>query len=93
MLLDGKPELMLSARGVVLLALCGWKGEGLEASRGAMRRYCEYISLHGFHGGASAAMAALEAMSTDDAKRWVKLTFNEYVSDKDAVIQYMMDRG
>ncbi len=91
MMLDGKPETMLSARGVVLLALAGWKEDGLEASESAMRRYCEYISLHGYQGGASAAMTTLETMSMDDIKTWVKQTFARYVPDKEALVHFMLD--
>lgn len=90
MMLDGKPELMISARGVVLLALCGWKGDGLKETKDAMRRYYEYVSLRGFRSKADAAMTALEVMSMDNAKQWVQRTFAQYTQDQTALIQYVI---
>lgn len=91
MMVDGKPETMLSARGVVLLALDGWKAENIPESRDAMRRYCEYIALHGGQTGASAAFSRLESMSMPHARAWVKATFDRYVQDKEAVVQYVLN--
>lgn len=90
MILDGKPEMMLSARGVLLLALAGWKEESLEASKDAVCRYCEYVCLHGFPGGANAAMTALKGMSTDDAEGWLKRTFAQFVTDQNALMGYVL---
>lgn len=42
MMLDGKPETMLSARGVVLTCLSSWKLDGNENAYGCLQRYCEY---------------------------------------------------
>lgn len=92
MTLDGKPETMLSARGVVLLALSGWKEEGLSASERAMRRYCEYITFHGYQGGATRAVRELEGMSKDEAIPWVKRTFSQYVQDHAALVQYILEQ-
>lgn len=92
MTLDGKPETMLSARGVVLLALSGWKEEGLSASERAMRRYCEYITFHGYQGGATRAVRELEDMSKDKAISWVKRTFSQYVQDQAALVQYILEQ-
>lgn len=91
MTLDGKPETMLSARGVVLLALSGWKEEKLPASESAIRRYCEYISAHGYRGGASAAIAELGGLDKAGGVTWVKRTFARYVKDQNALVQYMIE--
>ncbi len=91
MMLDGKPEIMLSARGVVMLALCGWKEDRLEESLSAMRRYCEYIAMHGYQGGARAAMAELENMDKEAAKEWIIDTFALYVKDQMSIIQYIFN--
>ena len=93
MMLDGKPETMLSARGVVLLALAGWKEDGLEASESAMRRYCEYISLHGYQGGAEKAFTELEGMDKPQGVAWVKRTFTRYVQDQSALAHYILDQA
>lgn len=91
MMLDGKPEVMLSARGVVLFHLSAWKVDGNEKARDGLRRYCEYITMHGYQGGASAALAALDGMDKPQEIDWVKKTFAQYVQDERALIQYMMN--
>ena len=62
MTLDGKPEMMLSARGVVLMCLSSWKLDGNEKAHDVLRRYCEYISIHGYRGGASKALTKLDGL-------------------------------
>lgn len=91
MMLDGKREAMLSARGVVLFHLSAWKVDGNEKAHNGLRRYCEYITLHGYQGGASTALAELDGMEREKAIAWVKRTFARYVQDQAALIQYMMD--
>ena len=88
MMLDGEPEIMLSARGVVLFHLSAWKADGNKKAHDGLRRYCEYITMHGYQGGASAALAELEDKQQGIA--WVKRTFARYVQDERALIQYMM---
>lgn len=91
MMLDGKPELMLSARGMVLFHLSAWKVDGNEKAHNGLRRYCEYITMHGYQGGASEALAALDGMNKPQGIAWVKSTFARYVQDGRALIQYMMN--
>ena len=50
MMLDGKPEVMLSERGVVLLHLAAWRVDGNKKAHNGLRRYCEYIALHSYQG-------------------------------------------
>lgn len=57
MMLDGKKELMLSGRGVVLFYYSAWKEDGNEKALDGLRRYCEYIAAHGYRGGATKAVA------------------------------------
>lgn len=90
MILDGKPEVMLSARGVVLFHLSAWKVDGNEKAHNGLRRYCEYITMHGYQGGANAAIAALDDMDKPQGIAWVKRTFARYVQDQMALIQYMI---
>lgn len=82
---------MLSARGVVLFHLSAWKVDGNEKVHNGLHRYCEYIALHGYRGGASAALAELDGMEREKAIAWVKRTFARYVQNQAALIQYMMD--
>lgn len=90
---DGEEQPVLSARGVILLAWAAWKKDGAEQSRGVMRRYCEYISAHGYHGGAAKAMAALEAMSFNHGAKWIKQTFARCVRDSVALMRCVLPEG
>ena len=87
---DGENQPVVSARGVILLAWTAWRKDGSEQSKTAMRRYCEYISAHGYRGGASKAMAELEAMSLNRGVKWIKRTFAKYIRDKVAVMSYVL---
>lgn len=85
-----KKEPVVSARGVILTAWAAWKKSGSEQSRDVMRRYCEYISTHGYRGGASRAMAELEAMSLNHGAEWIKQTFARCVRDGVALMRCVM---
>lgn len=87
---DGEKQPVVSPRGVILLAWAGWKKDRLEQSKDAMRRYCEYISAHGYRGGASKAMAMLEDMSLNHGTSWIKRTFAKHVRDGVALIRYVL---
>lgn len=91
MMLNGKPEMMLSARGVMLFHLVSWKEDGNEKAHNGLRRYCEYITMHGYPGGASAALAELDNMGKDQGAAWIKRTIARYVQDSSALIQYVMN--
>lgn len=90
MMLDGKPETMLSARGVVLMLLSAWKLDGNEKAHDGLRRYCEYIGVHGYRGGASKALEELDKLGKGADAAWVRHTFAQYVEDQNALIQYVM---
>lgn len=90
MMLDGKPEAMLSARGVMLFCLSSWRLDKNERARGCLQRYCEYIALHGYKGGAASALAELDKLGKDDAIAWIKRTFARYVQDQGSLVQYVM---
>lgn len=89
-MVDGEMQPVVSARGVILLAWAAWRKNGSEQSKNAMRRYCEYISAHGYRGGASKAMAELEAMDFNRGAKWIKRTFAKYVQDKTAAMRYVL---
>lgn len=91
MTLDGKPEMMLSARGVVLMCLSSWKLDGNEKAHDVLRRYCEYISAHGYRGGASKALEELDGLKKDDDAAWIRHTFARYVSDKNVLMQHLIE--
>lgn len=90
MMLDGKPETMLSARGVVLLCLSSWKLDQNERAHGCLQRYCEYIAMHGYPGGAVKALAELNKTDKPQGIAWVKRTFTQFVQDQNSLVQYVM---
>lgn len=87
---DGEKRLVVSARDVILLAWAAWKKEGSEQSKDVMRRYCDYISAHGYRGAASKAMAELEAMSFNHGAKWIKRIFARHVRDGVALMRYVL---
>lgn len=93
MLVDGKKELMLSGRGVVLFYYSAWKEDGHEKALDGLRRYCEYISAHGYRGGATRTLAELKGMGKDDAAAWIRRTYARHVHDDEALMQYVIVQG
>ena len=89
----GKMEAMLSARGVVLLCLSAWRLDKTPKALYSLRRYCEYISAHGYRGGAAKALAELESLDDGQAKAWIRRTYARYVSDQLAMVNYVMNNG
>ena len=91
MMIDGKPETMLSARGIVLFYLSAWKVDKNEKARNGICRYCEYVAMRGYPAGAKKAFADLDNVDKAHGIAWIKRTFAKYVQDKKALIQYMMN--
>lgn len=93
MMVDGKKELMLSGRGVVLFYYSAWKEDGNGKALDGLRRYCEYIAAHGCRGGAAKALSELKRMGKDDAAAWVRRTYARHVQDDDSLMQYVIVQG
>lgn len=87
---DGQEEIMLSGRGVVLFCYFTWLDERNEGARGVLRRFCEFIAIHGYKGGAAKALADLDALGKDDGIMWIKRAYARYAQDNNACIQYVM---
>lgn len=90
MMLDGKLETMLSARGVVLMCLSSWKLDKNEIAHDVLRRYCEYISTRGYRGGAAKALEKLDGLGKGADAAWIRRTFAQYVEDQNALMQYVL---
>lgn len=90
MMLNGKPEMMLSARGVLLMCLSAWRLDGNEKAHDVLRHYCQYISVNGYRGGASRALEELDSLEKGADSAWVKSTFARYVTDQNALVEYVM---
>lgn len=90
--IDGEEEILVNARGTVLLFYFTWKDEGNQKAHNGLRRYCEYIAAHGFKGGASKALAELEALETkEEAVEWIRRTYAWYVPDSGSgLMEYLL---
>lgn len=93
MMVDGKKELMLSGRGVVLFYYSAWKEDGNGKALDGLRRYCEYIAAHGYRGGATKALSELKRMGKDDAAEWIRRTYARHVQDDKSLMQYVIVQG
>lgn len=87
---DGEKQPVISGRGVILMAWAAWKDDGMPKAKDALRRYCEYISAHGYRGGASKAMEALCSMEMNAGARWIKRTFAQHVRDEVTMVRYVL---
>lgn len=93
MMVDGRKELMLSGRGVVLFYYSAWKEDGNGKALDGLRRYCEYIAAHGCRGGAAKTLAELKRMDKDDAAAWIRRTYARHVQDDESLMQYVIVQG
>lgn len=80
--IDGKPETMLSMRGVILIAYQTWIQEPTPQCQGVLWEYCRYICSRGYAGGATKALNNLSKMSKAQGERWIVRTFDQYVHDE-----------
>ena len=90
MVIDGKTEDMISSYGVIYAAYHGWKRYKIPGCERAVKRFCQYISLHGCTGGATGLFNALNDMTDDDAIQWLKESIDKYVTDKVAMVKYSL---
>ena len=88
--LDGKPELMFTACGVMLLCFFAWRDDGNQKAHDGLRRYCKYLAAHGCPGGASGLLEELKALDDEAAKAWIRRTFDRYVQDGPALVEYAL---
>ena len=90
--IDGKKQSVVSGRGIMLMIWAAWKRDSLPTAKDALRRYCEYISAHGYGGSAARAMSALVSMDMNRGARWIKKTFARHIRDEVALIRYVLPR-
>lgn len=88
--IDGEEQILLSGRGVILHSFAAWKDEKTSQAKEALQNYCEYISLHGYQGGAKKALKKLLRMNIDQGIEWIRRTYARHVEDNKALIEYVM---
>lgn len=89
--INGEEEVCFTGRGTVLFAYFSWKNDGNERAHDVLLRYCQYISAHGFKGGATEALTELDSLDKDRAVEWIRRTYARHVHDDAALISFAMN--
>ena len=88
---DGEEQCLLTGRGTILTVYFIWVEDKNPKAREGLLRYCQYIASHGYKGGATKALAELDAKDDKDAAvEWIKQSYARYVSDDAALIQFVL---
>ena len=90
-MIDGKMEATISANGIIYAAYHGWKWYRIPKCERVIKRFCQYISIHGCTGGATRLFNTLKGMTDDDAIQWLNRTIDMYVTDKVAMVEYSLE--
>ena len=88
--IDGKEEICFTGRGAVLMTFFAWRDDKLPKAREALRRYCEYLAMHGYGGGTSAILAEIDGMDKDRGANWIKATYGKYVEDDLSLMRHVI---
>lgn len=91
--IDHGGERLVSSTGVVLMALYGWRVDHAPKCREALERYCQYLALHGYGRGSQAIWRELAAMPDRQAAAWAQSTFERFVSDPAAAVEYVLGKA
>lgn len=91
-IIGGKKKLILCPLGVLALFFNGWREHGSLKMHNGLRRYCEYICMHGYRGGATKALAELDSFSRSEAIKWIGRTYSRYIKDEYAMLDYILAR-
>lgn len=69
--------------------LYAWRVGRISEAGAAIRRYCEYICLHGCPEFVSDVILHLEGMDKWSAEAWIRQTHTQYVQDDRAMLRYI----
>lgn len=83
-------ERYVSSVGIILMTLHGWRIDHKEPCREALRRYCQYLAMHGYGAGFKAIWEHLAGMGNPEAARWIENTFQRFVADPVAAVEYVL---
>jgi len=89
-IINGKKTRLINADGLLQLAAHGMFYEHLPKYEKTIERYCQYISVHGYKGGANKAFLKLKSMNYDKAVIWLENTHKKYVTDDVAMVTYVL---
>ena len=89
-IVDKKGEPLYTVRGTLKMGLLLWRDEANHGAREVLRRYCQYLALHGYGRGAREILDDLDALNTDQAIAWIQDTHARFVTDDDSLLRYIL---
>lgn len=91
--IDGKKELMLSGRGVMLYAWLGWSDEKNAKSRELLRQYCNLLAMRGYGKGASKILEEALRQGKEEGLAWVRETYGKYIRNGSEIMDMTQNMG
>jgi len=71
--------------------LISWRGDKKPKAYEALRRYCQYLAMHGYGANASTILNDLEQMDNDRAAAWIKETYGRFIKDDRSLISHVLN--
>lgn len=90
---DGKEEVLLSGRGVMLYAWLGWSDEKNAKSRELLRQYCNLLAMRGYGKGASKILEEALRQGKEEGLAWVRETYGKYIRNSNEIMDMMQNMG
>ena len=89
-IIDGKEEVLLTPRGVILMVFFSWRVDKMPKGKLALQKYCEYLALHHYGKSSKEIFQELESIDINNGTEWVKATYGMYVNNDTDVVKYVM---
>ena len=86
---DGKEEILISARGVLLYAYMGWCEEESVKSQALLMQYCGLLARKGKGKGSMENWNELRKLDKNSGIKWLKETYGRYIDDAKEVMDLM----
>lgn len=90
---DGKEEVLLSGRGVMLYAWLGWSDEKNAKSKEILRQYCNLLAMRGYGKGASKILEEALRQGKEEGLAWVRETYGKYIRNGSEIMDMMQNMG
>ena len=87
-MINGKEEILLTGRGIILFAFLSWRYDKMPKAKLALQKYCEYLAMHRYGKSSKDIFRELESMNSDNGVEWIKATYGMYVSNDIDVVNY-----
>ena len=90
LVIDEKSEYVKAGCAILVLVYRSWVGEsGSERDIRVLRRYAQYLAMHGYGGGIAKILAEFLWKCDRDALRWIITTYDKYVTDDRAMVAWV----